>query len=276
MAAGAKNLFASVFGTVGAGPYFADPYDPKFKASVHAMARSLAGRAKDPWVRYVFTGQADQLRGMLGTHPHLGFVVAASNPSVSADSNGWRGPKTYKDTTNYAKYALRDYLETIYPSIAKLNEAWGTHYTTFDSTGDWGAGTGFLDESGRGLCPRWYKPGPGYPCPSVPMQRDLDAFATQLVRRYYEIIHTEYRAVTNYLLESTDIGPQTWGYALAGMRDAEGRPLVDLISMVAYGLPSEPALEDEIYQKQEYPWCSTAKLWQITTPLWRWPARSTE
>ncbi len=160
MQAGAKNLFASVFATVGASPYFADPYDPKFKTSTHAMARSLAGHAKDPWVRYVFTGEADELRGMLGTHPHLGFVVAASNPSISSDPNGWRGPKTYNDTTNYAKYALRDYLKTIYLSVDKLNTAWGTHYTTFDSTGDWGSGTGFLDENGQGLCSRWYKTGP--------------------------------------------------------------------------------------------------------------------
>ena len=253
MDAGAKNLFASVFARVGSGPYFADPYDPKFKSSVHAMARSLTGHAKDPWVRYVFTGQADQLRGMLGTHPHLGLVVAASSPSVPADSNGWRGPKSYKDTTNYAKYALRDYLEIIYPSVAQLNAAWGTQYTTFDSAGGWGTGSGFLDEDGRGLCSGWYRPGPDFPCPSVSIRQDLDAFATQLVRRYYEIIHTEYRAVTNYLLESTDIGPQTWGYALAGMRDADGRPLVDLISMVAYGLSSEPALEDEIYRETGIP-----------------------
>ena len=74
MAAGVKNLYASVFAKVGAGPYFADPYDPRFQGSVHEVARSVAGRGKDPWVRYIVTGQVDQLRGMFGTHPHIGFV----------------------------------------------------------------------------------------------------------------------------------------------------------------------------------------------------------
>ena len=253
MTAGAKNLYASVFTKVGARPYFADPYDPRFAISVHAMARSLAGHAKDPWIRYVTTGEVDELRGMLGTHPHLGFAVAASNPAVGSDSYGYRTPQTYKDTKNYAKYALRDYLESAYRSVDRLNAAWGTHYTTFDSTGNWGAGTGFLDEDGSGLCATWFKGGPSYPCPNVHMQTDLDAFAVRLVRRYYSIIHDEYRAVTKYLLVSTDIAPQTWGYALDGMRDDDGKPLVDLISMFSYGAASDAALEDAIYQKTGLP-----------------------
>ena len=226
---------------------------PEFKTSVHAMARSLAGHAKDPWVRYVFTGQVDELRGMLGTHPHLGFVVAASNPSVAIDSNGWRGPKTYKDTTNYAKYALRDYLESVYRSVAKLNAAWGTHYTTFDSTGDWGAGNRISRRRRPWTVCNLVQGWAGLSCPNVHMQPDLDAFATRLVRRYYSIIHAEYRAVTNYLLESTDIAPQTWGYALDGMRDDDGKPLVDLISMFAYGLPSEPRLRMRSTRRRECP-----------------------
>ena len=253
MKAGAKNLYASVFNAVGAGPFFVDPYDPKFQSSVRAVARTLSGHGKDPWVRYVGTSEVDQLRGMLGTHPHLGFVVAATNPSVDADSSAWGGSKAYTDNKNYAKYALRDYLRTVYPTIAALNAAWGTHYTTFDSDGGWGKGSGFLDENGVGLCATWSRGGPAYPCSNVHMQADLDGFATQMVRRYYSILHTEYRAVTGYLLVSTDIAPQTWNYALDGMRDSDGKPLVDLISIASFGIPSDAALEDAIYKKTGLP-----------------------
>ena len=49
----ARRTSTLQFCKVGAGPYFADPYDPKFQSSVRAVARTLAGHGKDPWVRYV-------------------------------------------------------------------------------------------------------------------------------------------------------------------------------------------------------------------------------
>ena len=232
MTAGAKNIYASVFSTVGSSPYFADPYDPKFASSVATLAGTLAAHPRDPWVRYIFTGETDELRGLSGTHPHLGFVVAASAPSISTDSNAYGGKQTYTDTKNYAKYALHDYLTSVYPNIAALNKAWGTSYTTFDSAGGWGTGTGFLDENGSHLCSTWYKPGPSYPCSNVAMRTDLDAFATQLVRQYYKTMHNGYRAVTQYLLESADYADSIWPYAIAGMLDAQGAPLVDVVSLV--------------------------------------------
>ena len=218
MTAGAKNIYASVFSKVGSSPYFADPYDPKFASSVASLAGTLAAHPRDPWVRYIWTGEVDYLRGLSGTHPHFGFVVAASAPSVSSDSNAYGGKKTYTDTTNYAKYALHDYLKSIYPTIAALNKAWGTNYTTFDSAGGWGTGTGFLDENGSGLCSTWYKPGPNYPCTNVAMRADLDAFATQLVRQYYKTIYTAYRAVTQYLL--LECGLQRFDLAICNCWDA--------------------------------------------------------
>ena len=106
MKAGAKNIYASVFSTVGSNPYFADPYDPNFASSVATLAgtlaapspRSLGAVLSEP-------GEVDYLRGLSGTHcfPHLGFVVAASAPSVSSDSNAYGGKKTYTDTTELCK-----------------------------------------------------------------------------------------------------------------------------------------------------------------------------
>ena len=232
--AGAKNIYASVWLKTGPSPYFADPYDPRFAASVNVVVGSLAAHPHDPWVRYVSTGEVDELRGMLGTHPHLGFVVAATNPAVASDPNGYGGAKTYSDTKNYAKYALHDYLKSVYPTIAALNVAWGTHYTTFESAGGWGIGTGFLDENGTGLCTTWYKGGPAYPCANLHMQTDLDAFATQLVRKYYKTLYANYRAVTGYMLTSTDYGDSNWGYAVAGAVDSDGTPLVDIVSLFSY------------------------------------------
>ena len=244
MASGAKNIYASVWSTVGVSPYFVDPYDPNFAASVNMVAHSLASQAADPWVRYVFTGEEDQLRGLESTHPHLGFIVAATNPVVASDMNAWGGkPYYYSDTKNYAKFALRDYLQSVYATIALLNAAWGTHYTTFDSAGGWGAGTGFLDESGKGLCATWYKTGPSYPCANVRMQADLDAFATLLVRQYYKVIQTNYRAVTKYMLEGPDISSRVWGYSINGMLDTTGKPLIDLINLTTSG-PIDSAEQD--------------------------------
>ena len=243
MKAGAKNIYASVWLKTGPHPYFADPYDPHFSSSAYNVAHSLVGHEKDPYVRYVMTGEEDELRGMLGAHPHLGFIVAATAPTVTSDPNGLGGAKTYTDTKNYAKYALRDYLMTVYPTIAALNAAWGTKYTTFDSAGGWGTGTGFLDENGTGLCSTWNRGGPNYPCANIHMQADLDAFATQLVRKYYKTLYTDYRAVTKYMLTSTDYGDLNWGYALAGAVDTDGKPLVDIVSLFSYSTAEQVNLD---------------------------------
>ena len=230
--AGAKNIYASVWAQTGPSPYFADPFDPNFAASAYAVAHTLIGHNSDPLVRYILTGQVDQLRGLLGTHLHIGFVVAASAPNISSDLNAYGGTTVYySDTTNYAKYALRDYLASTYANVAALNTAWGTHYTTFDNAGGWGTGTGFLDENGTGLCSTWNHVGPSYPCANAHMQGDLDAFATQLVRKYYKTLYTNYRAVTQYMLQSTDYADSNWRYALAGAVDTDGTPLVDIVSL---------------------------------------------
>jgi hypothetical protein len=41
----------------------------------------------------------------------------------------------YQETTVYSKRALRDQLAAKYKTITALNEAWGSQYTTFDSSG---------------------------------------------------------------------------------------------------------------------------------------------
>lgn len=240
MAAGAKNLYASVRTKVGGSPYFADPFDPKFATSAHVQAKSLAGHSKDRYVMAVFTGEGDELRGMESSHPHLGFIVAASNPAVSSDANAWGGARIYKDAKFYAKYALHDYLASKYPDIAALNAAWGTRYTTFDSAGDWGTGTGFMDENGADL-PKWYRSGPAMPgdISHPAMAADLDAFAAQLIRKYYGTLYQQYRAVTSYPLISTNMAAP-WSYVLNGMVGTDGTRYVDIVN-IAVGAASDMA-----------------------------------
>src|SRR5262249_54487027 len=98
-----------------------------------------------------------------GTHEDFGYVLAASNPNMPTSPSGGYN---YADQTLYAKLALRDFLSAKYGTIGALNAAWGTRYTTFDTSdrnGDagikngqytsYGTGTGFLDENGAHILP---------------------------------------------------------------------------------------------------------------------------
>jgi len=108
--------------------------------------------------------EADDLYGLnhIG-HEDLGYVIAASNPSMASSyNNGY----AYTDRTLYAKMALKSFLAREYGTLASLNTAWGTNYTTFDTSdpnGDagiksgtyasYGTGTGLLDENGARILP---------------------------------------------------------------------------------------------------------------------------
>ena len=47
---------------------------------------------------------------------------------------------------NYLKARLASDMQTKYTTIAALNAAWGTAYTSFASAGGYGTGTGFVDQ----------------------------------------------------------------------------------------------------------------------------------
>jgi hypothetical protein len=95
------------------------------------------------------------------SHEDFGYILAASNPNMPASyAQGYN----YTDQTLYAKLALRDFLAAEYGTVAALNKAWGTTYTTFDTSdpdGDagiangaynsYGSGSGLLDENGSHL-----------------------------------------------------------------------------------------------------------------------------
>jgi len=65
-------------------------------------------------------------------NPSLSLLVLTESPIQTANSGmGF----VYADSTMYSKKALHDQLVTKYGSISALNAAWGSAYTTFDSSG---------------------------------------------------------------------------------------------------------------------------------------------
>ena len=69
---------------------------------------------------------------------NLAKVVASISPLQTANTNvaGRSGSNfVYTDTLIHSKLALRNMLATEYGTISALNSAWGSNYTTFDSSG---------------------------------------------------------------------------------------------------------------------------------------------
>ncbi len=135
-------------------------------------------------------------------HPHLGWIVL--NTNFQQSSNSTYGV-TYSDRKVYAKYAIRDFLYTRYSgSISALNAAWGSTYTTFDSAGGWGTGTGLLDEDGHhSWVPSDYN---GLTGGTAAFVADLDAFLLEHARKYFTITSSKIRQYAPNVLV---FGPHT-------------------------------------------------------------------
>jgi len=129
-----------------------DTYDPKLYTWLN---QDLAQEALWPRVRlqgsYLMGLGADDSDQMAGykdggdfaTVPsghnsfHLSWMVATCSPVQTAkiDNYGAGAAAVYADTTVYLKKAWHDYLVGKYGTVAALNAAWGSNYTTFDSSG---------------------------------------------------------------------------------------------------------------------------------------------
>ncbi len=123
-----------------------DPYDPNTPT---AFSDLLANDFMKGWNFaqgiIVLPDEADFLFGLdqsnnpNNAHPDIGLMIAANSPMVIKSRPGspyyQSGNYTYPDKELYAKQALRDYLEAEYgSSLAALNTAWGTNYTTWDTS----------------------------------------------------------------------------------------------------------------------------------------------
>ena len=76
---------------------------------------------------------------------HLGWLVLTMSPVQSAND---RKKFVYADTTVYSKRALHDQLVAKYGTIAALNAAWSSSYTTFESSGTVITGEGITNGDG--------------------------------------------------------------------------------------------------------------------------------
>jgi hypothetical protein len=154
-----------------------DAFDPKFKQGVdnswnaiRPNSNVLFYQADDGDHMYGFsTGHGDETGVAPADNkmvPHGGFIALIGRPNITGPVKDPRGgAQTWsRDTVNHTKRALIDFLIGKYGTITALNNAWqtGGYYTTFDSAGGWGVGTGLLDENG--VRPRTWlgKDGPPY------------------------------------------------------------------------------------------------------------------
>ena len=78
-----------------------------------------------------------------------------------------------------------------YKTVAALNKAWGSHYTSFDSDGGWGTGTGLLDENGSHP---WVGDDSGKLSKATAgVRADLDEFLYRFAKQYFSATATVIR-----------------------------------------------------------------------------------
>jgi hypothetical protein len=177
-----------------------DVFDANFEAYVLGNSKATkfdpfwSQTLTSRWVIGSATDDADDLQGfgpgleIPGSDGyvsvHIGWLALSANPSRAVSE---KYKVTYKDPKVYAKYALRDFLaERYHDSIAALNAAWGSSYTTFDSAGGWGRGTGLLDENGRHTA--WLGRTDGTLRDASPgVARDLDDFLYKFAEKYFAV-----------------------------------------------------------------------------------------
>jgi hypothetical protein len=198
-----------------------DPFDPCFAAWTNAFIAQdpdVAAAANSPWVIGFSMAEQDYMWALSSAgssadfqtiptghnSPHLGYIVLITSPSQTYNSD-WNVSYT-TDTKVYAKYALRDFLFNRYGgSITALNLAWGSSYTTFDSSGGWGPGTGLLDEDGRhSWIPDWDTLAGATPA----MKQDLDDFLQLYAEKFFQVQSTALKSRYPWMMY---FGPNVMG-----------------------------------------------------------------
>jgi hypothetical protein len=218
-----------------------DVFDPQFRRAYRALVVEQAA-SQDAWSWALVPEEADYLFGIDSlAHDHMGYVVLSQNayhPRANRDGQ----EIVFDDPRFYAKYAFRDLLRYLYRSpgeplraftprsavpcyeyarqpagpeliaLRNLNAAWGTGYTTWDtSAGDllagsnaWGTGTGFMDEDGKSILAQDARSvgfDKSFTDPAHPaIRKDLDAFVEFFAARYGTILAEAFAQVAHPIL----------------------------------------------------------------------------
>jgi Putative Ig domain len=180
-----------------------DAFDPHLQGCavgrIQTYATNFSGGAAalstSPWLMGVTMDDADYTSGFRSqvTHVHPGWLTAVTSPTQSGNS---KYNLTYSDKTVYTKLAFRDFMKARYhDDINALNASWGSNYTTFDSAGGWGVGTGLLDEDGHNP---WIHTSVFYGPPTdlpANVLADLNAWMLEFARKYFQVITSASRTV---------------------------------------------------------------------------------
>ncbi len=168
----------------------------------------------------------------VGAHP--GWVALATAPTQTSNSK-W-GITSYSDTKVYTKQKLADNLQAKYGTIAALNAAWNSAYTSFGSVGGWGVGTGLLDEDGtcpsRGALPCWMGNQMTLAGETAAMQSDMHDFYVAWLDQYFSIMRTAWTNTTTGapgVMLSMILGG--WGSPPRPEALTEGGKYLDLVQM---------------------------------------------
>jgi hypothetical protein len=194
-----------------------DFFDPNFESYLDGWMRGddglKYGNIGNPWMLGISMDDTDNLFGFgpgpevpaARTHPHLGWIALvtnseqASSPAVAA----------YPDRRVHTKYALRDFLAGKYATVSALNAAWRSSYTTFDSAGGWGRGTGLLDEDGRHAWVGNERDEMASAAPAV--RSDLDQFLYLYAKRYFSVMAAAMRRHAPHHLVFGPASLNGWG-----------------------------------------------------------------
>lgn len=190
----------------------------------------------DPWLLGTTPDDADNLFGFGPgphqpgadgvIHPHIGWIVAVTKPTQAENRQvgfalGDPRTVTYADPVVYTKLAWRRFLETKYKTIAALNAAWGSDYTSFGSDGGWPAGRGLMDENGRHA---WIGQDPLRLSRTAPaVQTDMDAFLGLYADRYFQVVSAAIHAATPHQLLLSPVLDSHGGLTRAAILQAAGR-----------------------------------------------------
>ena len=198
-----------------------DAFDPNFDVYANRFTAAMlndpfwGGLAASPWAIGITVDDADNLFRFgpgpevpaARLHPHIGWFAIACAPTKASST---RYGVAYADPKVYTKYALRAFLQAKYGTIAALNAVWGATYTTWDSAGGYGVGTGFLDEDGRHTA--WLGSTDGMLVGAAPaVVADLDAFLYQYAKQYFATVT---KWVRQYAPHQLVFGPASlngWG-----------------------------------------------------------------